>query len=569
MAQGFEIRALEIHDRVWDYRQVTRALAFMKRNSMNTLVLHANDIVDEVIWPAKYYGAGKNTDGFYENYAQIYKTLYQKSARRRYMPIHRYDFLQWVIKNANNAGIQVYLENKELWFPDYLEEIHPEVRKNGHLCASETVWFDFLKLKYEELMSSFPGLAGIIMSPGSRESKLSVSGNLCTCDKCKSLDKSEWYYNVIMSAYKPIKNAGKKLTIRDFVFDKKTQASLVSAFDRLPQDIIISLKNTPHDFYPTFPHNPKIGEIKGRDFWIEFDTMGQYFGWGIGISSLVTDIKSRIQYSFEKGARGVILRTDWEGLPSHSSFDTPNLINLYAGAMCSYNINVTSQEIYRQWLVDQELMSHECVNVDQCVEWIMSVLEPTWEIVKKSLFINDCVFNDSSAYPISIDHAFWLAQEKNSLADWEPSKANALELSAENISRIMSEKDEALIQLHKAESRLLSGNEGLLDSIYEELSMRFKYFKLYIYGFNLISKIAMLSSAFLANPLNSIEQEKTRKSLEESLENLRHHILDVQGIINNVNVPFPVFALLNPERLILFYSDVFVKVPRLDLKTYV
>jgi len=38
--------------------------------------------------------------------------------------------------------------------------------------------------------------------------------------------------------------------------------------DALPGDIAYSMKNTPHDYYPTFPHNPASARCQGtRSSW--------------------------------------------------------------------------------------------------------------------------------------------------------------------------------------------------------------------------------------------------------------------------------------------------------------
>ena len=58
---------------------------------------------------------------------------------------------------------------------------------------------------------------------------------------------------MIMAMYKPFEEAGKKLIIRDFIYTKAEQDRFQKAFIDMPEEIVLSLKNTPHDFYPTFP----------------------------------------------------------------------------------------------------------------------------------------------------------------------------------------------------------------------------------------------------------------------------------------------------------------------------
>ena len=76
---------------------------------------------------------------------------------------------------------------------------------------------------------------------------------------------------MIMAMYKPFKDAGKKLIIRDFIYTKAEQERFQKAFIDMPEEIILSLKNTPHDFYPTFPDNPLMGHVGSHPQITEYD----------------------------------------------------------------------------------------------------------------------------------------------------------------------------------------------------------------------------------------------------------------------------------------------------------
>src|SRR3546814_8753423 len=106
--------------------------------------------------------------------------------------------------------------------------------------------------------------------------------------------------------YEPIHAAGKTLVVRDFVFDRKTQTEIATVMEELPEDVIIALKNTPHDYYPTFPDNPRIGNVGKHRQWVEFEVMAQYYGWGIGPSEMIEDTRKRLAYSDAHGVEGVL-----------------------------------------------------------------------------------------------------------------------------------------------------------------------------------------------------------------------------------------------------------------------
>jgi hypothetical protein len=74
--------------------------------------------------------------------------------------------------------------------------------------------------------------------------------------------------------------------------------------------IVISLKNTPHDFYPTFPDNARIGDVGNHPQWVEFDTWGQFFGLGVVPSIILDDLSQRFRHSAKSGVSGVIALLD-------------------------------------------------------------------------------------------------------------------------------------------------------------------------------------------------------------------------------------------------------------------
>src|SRR3546814_9077768 len=86
----------------------------------------------------------------------------------------------------------------------------------------------------------------------------------CTCEICRRTPAEDWYRRLLSTMYGPIHAAGKTMVVRDFVFDLNTQTEIATVMEELPEDVIIALKNTPHDYYPTFPHNPRIGKEIGR-----------------------------------------------------------------------------------------------------------------------------------------------------------------------------------------------------------------------------------------------------------------------------------------------------------------
>ena len=93
----FEVRGLELHSLyAWDYPWVVKALDFIEKHGMNTLVLHRNDFVDLIVYPGAYFGY-KEQEGdssIFDIYSQIFRKLYQYTPTRRSCPYQRRSFLK-------------------------------------------------------------------------------------------------------------------------------------------------------------------------------------------------------------------------------------------------------------------------------------------------------------------------------------------------------------------------------------------------------------------------------------------------------------------------------------------
>lgn len=553
----FEIRALEIHSGyVWNYDHVVRALDFIRRHDMTTLVLHRNDIVDQIVYPGALFGSRSDATNIFERYQDIFRKLYKYTPTRRSGPYQRRDYLRRIIEMAKHQGTSVYFENKELSFPDILIELYPELTRDGTLCPSDPFWAEFIKTKYRELFEDLPDLAGIITAPGTGESRLAISSNRCQCERCRVATPQSWYRDLLMAMHEPISAAEKTLIVRDFVFDAKAQAELAETIEKLPEDVVVSLKNTPHDFYPTFPDNPRLGDVGPHAQWMEYDTMGQYFGWGVGIAVIIEDYRERMARAEKAGASGIILRTDWESLDGHSCFANFNYINLYAGAAIARDGQASAHAIYRRFLLDEGLVEAAAADaeIDAAARWAQELFSTSWQTVAKSVFVQDCVFSDSSNYPVSLAHAFWLAEEKNSLRDWSPDKWDALAADEANLESIFREKDEAVDLVLAAHDKLSPRPPALTDEAYQSFCNAMDAFVLYVRGWRSVVRACMLGR-YLDDGRKGPMAKEAPALLEGELANLLDLAAEFRTYAKTTQERFVVYNMLSPERLEALAAD--------------
>jgi len=562
MNHSFTTRALELHSLyAWDFEWIMKTMDFIESHGMNTLILHRNDFIDLIVYPGKYFGCpDRKYDNMLERYGEIFRKLYKYTPTRRSSPYQRYGFLKRVLEEASRRGIGVYIENKELYFPDIILEFYPHLVKNGKICANDPFWWEFTRVKYQEFFEDFPDIAGIITAPATGESRVSIKSNRCECELCKNTKKETWFSNLLYAMYEPIHKAGRKLVVRDFVFDPAAHKEISSVMEKLPGDVVISLKNTPHDYYPTFPLNNRIGNVGDHEQWIEFDAMGQYFGWGIGIADLTEDYKTRFQKVKEKGASGIIIRTDWESLDGHSAFRTPNKINLYAGAALSCNVNENTENIYYRYLMEEGWFSESADDFQKAKAalWVQSLYSRTWPVIEKTLYVNDCVFSDSSLSPVTLEHAYWLALEKNSLRDWVKSKWDALNPEKDILEKNLAEKDYALSEINYIYNLSVEGCSGINPHKLKELQERFYINKVYVSFYRDITRAIMLSHYVLETKEDRQSEffSFARNQLDEALNRL----YDLEKELMEFNKttayrPHTVYTLLDPARVHAIRKD--------------
>jgi hypothetical protein len=560
-APAFRLRALEMHSRfVWDFDRVRRSLDFIAEQGMTALVLHRNDIVDRIVWPGRYFGASPAAANIFERYRDSFRTLYTYTPTRRSGPYHRREYLRRVVELAARQGTEVWFQNKELFFHEIFLELRPELTKGGALCPNEPFWFDFVEAKYTELFQELPGLAGVVTAPGTGESRLSITANRCRCELCAGATPREWYSRLIGAMHRPISAAGRSLVIRDFVFSKRAQEDLAAAFGAMPADIAVSLKNTPHDYYPSFPDNPRIGRVGARRQWLEFDCMGQYFGWGVAPAILIEDWRGRLDRARAAGVEGLVFRTDWESLDSHSVFHTPNLANLHAGAALGRDTTTPAAAIYAEWMARAGMLDADTPDIRAaCGAWAERLLGRSWQAVSGTLYARGCVLNDSSTLPVGFDHAWWLAEEKNSLADWDPAKSDALAPTAAALHAVLAEREAALAVHDASAAALEEAPAGLTAAALAGLREHFAVCRRYLRGFAAATRALMLAR-FLSQPQPGEPAREASALLDAALAELLELAEEFRAF-ERTDLRPAIYTLLSAERLRSLHADLAARRP--------
>src|SRR5690554_4431649 len=551
---AFKVRGIETHTRhMWEWDYVKRMIDFAGENDLNTLVFHQNDLLDQILCPESYLPKKMMKNKF-----PVYQFVNENNC----------NYIRKVAQTAAEKGINFYLEIKELWYRTYLLTTYPNLLEDGAICPNNDFWAGYLKEKLTALYEKIPEISGLIVSFATKESRLSVVNSRCQCEKCRQIPADDWFKKIIKNMYDSTKAAGKQLVIRDFAWSPRDLDNVVNAVETSPEDVIISLKNTPHDYYPNFPDNPRIGNVGNHTQWIEYDVWGQFYGWGVFPCVLLEDIKKRMQYALGKGAAGFIARTDWEGISEGTALDSLNKLNLYAAARLSKDIDTDFEDIYGEWLSHpvstsfgaSDVPSYRGVGEDEHevgIDKLRSILQETWPVIEHGIFVRGFVFHFCCVFPEDLYTAWWMMEENQSLGDWAPEKESELKMTPENVRKIIEEKEWALKKVKELYHRLREDNNEmrLNPEFYKELLKTFRMFVVYIEGFYYTAKACVLTKYFTEN-----SGEEHKKAAQNAVKDLVDYTVRLKEMNLRTKVHHYVFMLLDHTRLESLINDLNAKI---------
>lgn len=545
--EDFKVRGLEIHSpRMWRWKSVDSAFQLMEKLGMNTLIFHQSDLTDQLVLPRAYFSS---------------EMMWQRWPVRLHVVLdNNRQYIRKVAREARRRNIAFFLEVKEIWYPEGLIELHPElIRTNGVVCPTDPFWWEFVRKKYQELLEDIPDIAGIIVSPASRESRLSMVANPCKCDRCRTYDPKLWYANLFRAMYEPLHANGKTLVIRDFAYRREQQNMVIDSASLVAGDIVIALKNTPHDFYPTFPNNPRIGQTGEHPQWAEFDTWGQFVGMGFFPCSLIEDMQRRLEYCATNRVSGVWFRTDWEGMNEASDFNSLNLLNLIGGGMLSRNRTQQLDNVYRAWL-DYGLLDPLVpestqgapvpVNPAQ-LERLRGFMQASWGVIEKTLFVRGHLFHENGMFPDSVKRAFDMMTQIHGRDDWDPGASKRVEPTEENIRAVIAEKEQAEADVAKLPGILQIDELGLPPAMKKDLNTILDLYQWYVRGF----KSCAIACFRAKKAMNTHERADVEAALQAA-DDLTAYRAETARRLKNTSYPHYVYEFFDVERLDHLTSDI-------------
>lgn len=523
-AAAMAVRALEMHGgRMWERGAVQRVLRFMRGHGLNTLVLHETDLVHQVVYPRSLF----------DPYA-LWSDL--PSRRGENAIFNRRAYLAHLLKLARADGIEVWLNVKEIGFSDEVLVHHPQLLKGGVVCPSEPFWDRYVRDKADELFTDFPLLGGLIVSLGSQESRASRVQNLCRCERCQGESLQQWYGRFVTILHGCARRHGKGLAIRDFAYKPVDHEPLIRAMREADPDVVFCIKAMPHDFYIGFPDNPALGATP-RTQWIEYDVMGQFYGWGVMPCLVLDDLAPRMARWRAAGVQGVVLRIEWERINDLDALDTLNEMNLIAGARMLSGESPSARSVCADWL------TRHGWDVS-AAPWLASVMERTLPVVRAASYLLGHVAADSSMLPRSVQRAWWGMESRDSLGVWAPERADDLQMTPAHLQRMFDEKDAALVRLGQLMDALNAAPAGLDESLRAEVVRAFAHFPMWVHGHVRCARACIYSRLAGSRALTPDEARR----FEATLDALSRFADEAQGLADDPAVPHQVVMLVDAQR---------------------
>lgn len=252
-----------------------------------------------------------------------------------------------LIGQAHREGInEVLLWDHCLYSLDYYPDRF-KIKESGLLDFDNPAFWSWLKEDYRQMLHQVEKADGLILTfieTGAYAEKQHSDKMKTAAEKLAAVVNA--VADVVMGEFH------KKLYIRTFAYSEHEYQNILGCINLIHRDdIILMMKETPHDFFLTHPNNKYIGKIN-KPTIVEFDTGNEYNGQGVIANTWPEYVMKRwAVFSQFSNVIGYAARTDRYG--DTSIVGTANEILLYALKRLSENPKVTPNQVYDEFILQK------------------------------------------------------------------------------------------------------------------------------------------------------------------------------------------------------------------------
>ena len=277
-----------------------------------------------------------------------------------------------LISQAHEAGIEEVI----VWdHAPYELDYYPDNFKTGPggtIDLDNAEFWEWFKKDYRDMMAGVKDVDGLVLTfvrTGARaEQQFSR----------KLQSEAEKLAEVVNNiAEVVVDELGKKLYIRTFAYHENEYRLIAECIDHFKSsEIILMMKEAPHDFFLTHPNNPLAGKIN-RPTLIEFDAGNEFNGQGVIANTWPEYVIDRwSDFMSKKNVIGYVARTD--RFATTSVIGRPSEILLHALKRYNEDTTVTADLIYDEFITREY--------GKEALPWVKPAFKAAFDVVASSLY---------------------------------------------------------------------------------------------------------------------------------------------------------------------------------------
>lgn len=249
-----------------------------------------------------------------------------------------------LVNMAHSEGInEVLLWDHSLYDIDYYPERF-RTGPGGTIDLDNLEFWEWLKDDYRQMLDRVSEADGLVLT-------FIETGAYAERQFSKKMKSSEEKLAAVVNAISDvlIGERKKKLYIRTFAYSEEEYKGTTGCIEYLKYDeVILMMKETPHDFFLTHPDNYYIQKMD-RPVIVEFDLGNEYSGQGVVANTWPEHVMKRWNsYIHCPNVTGYVARTDRYG--NTSIVNTANAIQLYALKRMTEDPKISVDRVYNEFI---------------------------------------------------------------------------------------------------------------------------------------------------------------------------------------------------------------------------
>lgn len=184
--------------------------------------------------------------------------------------------IKYLTDQAHQHGIEdVVLWDHALYGLDYYPAKF-KTAPDGTIDLDNPAFWDWFRDDYRDMLNKVPEIQGLVLT-------FIETGARAEDQYSLKLKTNEEKIAAVVDAvaHVVINERHLKLYLRTFSYTQKEYGNVIAAIDHVKNpDVVLMMKETPHDFFLTHPNNPFVGKI-ARPTIVEFDCGNEFSGQGV------------------------------------------------------------------------------------------------------------------------------------------------------------------------------------------------------------------------------------------------------------------------------------------------